>query len=161
MSEKENEICENKLQSLKINSHSKVYIDVKDYSSIYSESYHPKYLFEDNNYYYCSEEISNEKEIYFSLEFNCYYFLEEVKIEYDEYYNDCIPKNCCILIKDNNNDQIFETNLTNKSKESLNTNIKINEIAKNVCFKFKGNFGGKYIIIYKIKLKGEILNDIS
>ena len=157
--EKENDKKQN-IQEIKINSQSNLRPKITEYSNIYSESYNPLYLLDDNSYYFCTTSEFNKSKNYFKLDFCCDFFLEEIKIIYHDNYVDCIPKNCSIIIYNKKNDIIRQINFIN-SKKKLYEKIEINEITRYILFDFKDNLGGDYIIIKKLKFKGKILSDID
>ena len=93
------------------------------------------------------------------------YFLEEINIIYHDPYKDCIPINCNLIIYDNKKILLKLLISTIELKTNLIyiwiKKIEVNEIARIISFTFKGNLGGDYIIIKKIKFKGEILDDFN
>ena len=71
-----------------------------------------------------------------------------------------MPKNYILKFYKNPKKEILKINST-FNKNVLNQTIKVNEIVRIIVFYFRGNYGGDYIIIKKIRFNGmKLLRDI-
>ena len=133
--------CRNKKYKMKI------IPKISDCSDIYTSSYHPKYLFTNDDYYYCSGSGSNH---FIEFDFSQEYYFIGFKIIYSESYKHCKPKNNKIQTFDNKKRLTKELEFTCE----LNKNIcleSFKEKARYIKFIFTENFGGEYIVIKKME----------
>ena len=130
---------------------------VAKYSEVYSSSYEPKYLFTDDNYYYCS--LNNQEQFIhfdFSKEYNFTYF----KILFFDTRKNCMPQKYNVELYDNDYKKINEFEFITEHFKDNKDDIKdLRCTARYIHFILKHNFGGKYFIINKLKFY--CVNDVD
>ena len=130
---------------------------VAKYSEVYSSSYEPKYLFTDDNYYYCS--LNNQEQFIhfdFSKEYNFTYF----KILFFDTQKNCMPQKYYVELYDNDYKKINEFEFITEHFKDNKDDIKdLRCTARYIHFILKHNFGGQYFIINKLKFY--CVNDVD
>ena len=150
-----------KIKKIEINKNrnTKLIPKVSGYSNIYSDKYHPDYLFSNElNYYYCS---SDNLEAYFELDFSQEYYFTEFKILFSKTYYDCRPKTYKVQAFDYKKRLINEFLFSNKENDKLEKINVLNNQARYLKFIFTENFGGDYYVIKKIEFSNYFLDNIE
>ena len=126
----------------------KIIPEISDYSDIYTDSYHPKYLFTKDDYYYCSGNGNNH---FIEFDFSKEYYFIEVKITFSEKYKSCKPKICKIQIFDMKKRLTQETKFVCELEDKYICMELFKVKARYIKFIFTENLGGGYIVIKKME----------
>ena len=123
------------------------------YHSTYSDSYTPKNLFIQNNYYYCSK--SNKNDEYLMFDFENEYWFNKVVITYIDKYQDDRIKSCNIIIYDQKKRIIKNIQLRDLKMDLKSFPVDLNYKFRFIKFELLENHGGNYFIIKNIEFSSD------
>ena len=125
----------------------KIIPEIRNYSSIYENNYHPKNLFTNDDLYYSS---SLGLDHFIEFDFGEEYYFVEFIIRFSDRYIKCKPTNYKIQAYDGKKRLINELKFVCELDKTIYINS-LNEKARYMKFMFSENFGGEYIVIKKLE----------